>query len=90
METTFTTDTPCSNDLEEIITVTPGENKNLVSILTNTYCEEMAHPHLFPSGKYGYKVQRDIHLSASKYSSQRLLNNSQVFAADSDYIFFEH
>ena len=48
----------------------------------------MTHLHLFPPGKYGYKVQRDIPLSTSKYLNQQLLNYSQVFAADSDYIFF--
>ena len=41
-----------------------------MSVLTDTYCEEMAYPHLFPSGKYGYKVQRDIPLSANKYFNQ--------------------
>ena len=35
-------------------------------------------------------MRRDIPLSASKYFNQRLLNYSQVFAADSDYIFFAH
>ena len=38
-----------------------------MSVLTDTYCEEMAYPHLFPSSKYGYKVQRDIPLSANKH-----------------------
>ena len=90
LDITFTTDTPCSTDLEEVINVEPGEGKNLVSVLIDTYCEEMAHSHLFPSVKYDYKVQRGIPLSASKYFSQRLLNYSQVFSADSDYIFFAH
>ena len=48
----------------------------------------MAHPHLFPSGKYDSKVQRDITLSA--IFNQRLLNYSPVFAADRDYIFCTH
>ena len=67
LEITFTTDTPCSTDLEEVVTVAPSDGKNPVSVLTHTYCEKMSHPHLFPSGKYSYKMRRDIPLSASKY-----------------------
>ena len=77
-------------DLEEVITVAPSGDKNPVSVLTDAYCDEMAHPHLFPSDKYGYKVQTDIPLSASKYFNQRLLSYSQVFDAERDYIFFVH
>ena len=50
----------------------------------------MAYPHLFPSGKYGYKVKRDITLSANKYFNQWLLNYPQAFSEDSEYIFFAH
>ena len=96
LETTFTTDTHCSADLEEVIRVATGEGKNPASVLIDTYCEEIAYPHLFPSGKYCYKVQGDIPLSAKKHFSQRLIiqiiqysNYSQVFPADSD-IFFSH
>ena len=87
---TVANDAHCSTDLEELITVAAGEGKNPVSVLTETCCEEMAHPHLFHSGKYDYKVQRNITLSASKYFNQRLLNYLHVFAADRDYIFFTH
>ena len=73
LETTFTTDTHCSADLEEVIRVAPGEGKNPASVLIDTYCEEIAYPHLFPSGKYCYKVHGDIPLSAKKHFSQRLL-----------------
>ena len=90
LETTFITDTPYSADLEEVVTVGPGKGKNPVSVLTDKYCEKMAYPHLFPSGKYGYKVQRDIPLSANKYFNQWLLNYPQAFSEDSEYIFFAH
>ena len=50
----------------------------------------MSHPHLFPTGKFGYKVDREVKLSPSKYFNQRLLNYTQKFACDSDYIFFAH
>ena len=90
LETTFITDTPCSIDFEEVITVATGEGKNPASVLTGTYWEELTHLHLFPSGKYGCKVQRDIPLSASKYFNQLLLDYSQVFVADSDCNFLAH
>ena len=51
-------------------------------------CEELAHPFLFPTGKFGYRVERDIKLSPSKYFNQCLLNYRQKFASDSDYIFY--
>ena len=50
----------------------------------------MAHPHLFPTGRFGYKIKRKVPLTPSKYFNQQLLNYSQKFAADSDYIFFVH
>ena len=73
---------------DENAIVAPGEGKLPVSILKDKFCEEPAHPHLFPTGKFGYKVVREIKLSPVKYFNQRLLNYTQRFAADSDYIFF--
>ena len=71
----------------EELTIAPGENKKVDSFLRDQYCEELAQPYLFPTGKFGYKVKREIPCSVSKYFNQRLLNYSQVFASDSDYIF---
>ena len=51
-------------------------------------CEELAHPFLFPTGKYGYRVERDTKISPVKYFNQRLLNYKQKFAADSNCIFY--
>ena len=87
LETTFTTEKNCSTDLEEVVIVALGEGKNLVSALTGKYCEEMAHLHLFLSGRYGNKLQIDISVSARKYFHQRLW---KVFTAYSAYIFFAH
>ena len=50
----------------------------------------MAHPHLFSTGKFGYKFKRKFHLTSSKYFNQRLLHYSQQFASDAYYIFFTH
>ena len=55
--------------------------------LDDEFCEEPTHPHLFPTGEFGYKVEREIQISLSKYFNQRLLNYCQKSASDSDYIF---
>ena len=71
----------------EQISIAPGERKKPTSILNDKYCEELAFPCLFPEGKFGYKVERKIKLSPVKYFNQRLLNHTQIFASDPDYIF---
>ena len=72
----------------EDLVIAPGEDVQPMSILMDEKCEELAHPHLFPTGKFGYKVQREIKLSPVKYFNQRLLNYKQTFSSDSDYIFY--
>ena len=73
---------------DDTVTVAPGEGKKPISIYLDEKCEEMAFPHLFPTGKFGYNYEREIKISPVKYFNQRLLNYSQKFASDSDYIFF--
>ena len=72
----------------EDLVLAPGEGIQPLSILMDEKCEELAHPFLFPTGKFGYRVERDIKLSPVKYFNQRLLNYKQKFASDSDYIFY--
>ena len=43
---------------------------------------------LFLTGKIGFQTNRKVQLSPSKYFNQQLLNYSQKFSSDSDYIFF--
>ena len=90
LETTITTEIPTVDNIEQSIAIAPGEGKKPISILNDIYCEEMAHPHLFPTGKFGYKDKRDVPLTPSKHFNQQLLNYSQHFASDPDYIFFAH
>ena len=72
----------------EEVNIAPGEGKQPTSMLNDKFCEELAFPYLFPRDKFGYKFQRDIKLSPSKYFNQRLLNYTQLFASDPDFIFF--
>ena len=62
---------------ENDITLAPGEGKSPISMLTDENCEELSFPHLFPSGKFGYKTDRNIKLTPARYFNQRLLNYTQ-------------
>ena len=73
---------------DENMIIAPGEGKAPLFILKDENCEEMAHPHLFPQGKFGLHAKRDIKLTHTKYFNQRLLNYTQRFTSDPDYIFF--
>ena len=75
VETTIISEVPSNCGLEQEKVIAPGEGKQAISVLNDNFCEELAHPHLFPSDRYG---------------NQRLLHYSQKFAADSDYILFAH
>ena len=72
----------------EEVNIVPGEGKQPTSMLNDEFCAELAFPYLFPMGKFGYKVERDVKLSPSKYFNQRLLNYTQLFASDPDFMFF--
>ena len=67
---------------EQVLLVAAGEGKKPLSLISNTHWNELAHPHLFQTGKFGFIVIRKIPLSSSKYFDQRLLNFSQ-FSGDS-------
>ena len=62
IENTFVSEIPSACEMEEGIVVAPGEGKKPVSILNDKFCEELGHPHLFPTGKYGHKVEREVPL----------------------------
>ena len=78
------------NESQNILSIAPGENKVPESFFKEDFCEEQAFPFLLPKGKFGYKVTRSVLLSPVKYFNQRLLNYTQRFASNGDYIFFAH
>ena len=90
MEITFVSEIASACEIEEGIVIAPGERKKPVSILNDKFCEELGHPRMFPTGHYGYKVEREIPLTPSKYFNQKMLHYTQKFASDNDYIFFAH
>ena len=58
------------------------------SLLADESGEVLAFPYLFPTGKSGNNVQRINKLSPIKYFNQRLLNYTQLFVSEADYIFY--
>ena len=40
-------------ELEQEIAIAPVEGKQTISVLNDKLSEEPAHPHLFPSSRYG-------------------------------------
>ena len=52
------------------------------SLTNDKFCEKLSHPHLFPTGKFGFQTKRKVQFSPSKYFNQRLLNYTQKFTSD--------
>lgn len=48
-ETTLSSKTAITSELNEAISIAPGEGVQPLSILSDPYCEELAHPYLFPT-----------------------------------------
>ena len=59
-EATVISEIPSATDIEEAFIVTSGEGRKSRTILGDEFCEERAHPHFSPTGKFGYKAEREI------------------------------
>ena len=57
-----------------------------MSLMTDTLCEELAFPVLFPKGRFGYTAKRRSKLSPVKHFV-RLLHNRGRFAKNPEYLF---
>ena len=71
----------------EEVNIAPGQENQPTSMLIGEFCKGLAFPYLIPRRKFGYKVERDLKLSPSKY----FMNVSliiQLFPSDPDVIFF--
>ena len=71
----------------DVFSIAPGENSHPVHFMNDKHCEEMAFPTLFPTGKYGFHVVRQVPLSPVKYFNARLLNYTGRFAMNPEYLF---
>ena len=48
------------NSPQELLELAPGENKSPHCLVTDEFCEVLAFPKLFPKGRFGYKVKREV------------------------------
>ena len=56
-ETTVISEIPSATDIEEAFIVTPGEGRKPRTFLGDEFCEELAHSHLFLTGKLGIRLK---------------------------------
>ena len=73
-------------DVNQVISVAPGEGMKPLNILTDQSFEEMAFPHKYPLGKGGFSEERKEKLTIRKFFNQRLLDVDGRFAKDVDYL----
>ena len=52
----------------EKINIAQGDEKQSASILSDTFCEQLVFPCLFPQGKCGYNIKRDVKLIPSYFN----------------------
>ena len=71
----------------EIYSIAPGEGKHPIHFMKEKYCEELAFPTLFPTGQFGYQVERDVPILPVKYFNARLLNYTGRFDRNPEYLF---
>ena len=60
-------------NVDGIYSIAPGEGRTPISIMQDPNCEEQSFPQLFPTGEFGYQVERNVKLSPKKYFVSRLL-----------------
>ena len=71
-----------------IYEIAPGEGKIPEEWLREPTFDIDAFPHLFPDGKYGlHYEERPRKITPAKYFPQRILNQNNAYAKDSDYVF---
>ena len=73
---------------ENLLELASGQDKSTRHILFDKKFEELVFPKILFRGKFGYTFPREHRLTPIRYFNQRLLNFSQIFASNSDYIFF--
>ena len=59
---------------EEAVSIASGEGHKPVYLLTDKFCEELAHSYLFPMSKFCYKAEGILYLNAMKYFDHEYLN----------------
>ena len=73
---------------DEIVNIASGEGRHPVSLMNDEFCEELSFPTFFPRGRFGYRVERPVKISPTKYFNARLLHYSGRYAMNPEYLFF--
>ena len=79
---------PVSSAGNEVYSIAPGEGKHPIHFMRDKHCEELSFPTLFPTGQFGYQIERTVPLSPMKYFNARQLNYTGRFASNPEYLFF--
>ena len=74
-------------DINEIISIAPGEGKTPKSILTDPDWDMKSHPNLDPTGENSLNAERPVKISAQKYFEQRIFNADMRYAKSMSYVF---
>ena len=77
-----------TEDSNFVLNVAPGEGKRHEPFEKDQNSEELSFPHLFPSGRFGYSMQRPSKISMKKYFQSRVLNVDGRFSKCIEYIFY--
>ena len=73
-------------EMDDIITVAPGENQRPLAFLTDSGFEELANPAKYPYGTAGFSTERNNTITVKKYFNQRILDADGRFAKDVEYL----
>ena len=65
VETTIISEILSACELEQEIVIVLGGGKLPISVLSDKFCEELAHLHLLSTAKHGYQIERETLLSPS-------------------------
>ena len=75
-----------NNDIIHEIALGKGHT---VSSILDKKREYLSFPDILSKGRFGYHYPRNINIHMSRYFNQRLLNYTQRFSSNSNYIFYE-
>ena len=73
---------------ESALAINAGENKTSLTMTLEDDCQVSPYPHLFPSERFDYTLNRSVSLNPPNSFNYRLLNYKHMFASDNDYILF--
>ena len=74
-------------DINEIISVAPGEGKVPRSILTDPNWDLKSHPNLDPTGEFNLNAERSVKITNQQFFEQKIFNVDTRYSKSMSYIF---